>query len=86
MVTPTGTRTAQSEPSPRITTVILTPTFKLIFLGVLGITVLSMLLSCYLLASAPRSVETTALMNAFMSIFKLGFGALIGLMGGKAVQ
>ena len=73
-------------PAPsQVITVTLTPTFKLIFLSVLGITVLSMVLSCYLWASNPASAEKSALMAALMTTWKLGFGAIIGLLGGKAI-
>ena len=84
MTTPIIAETAPSQPSPRVTTLTLTPTFKLVFLSVVGITVLAMVLSCYLL-SGPKSEERTALMNAFLTTWKLGFGAIIGLLGGKAM-
>lgn len=77
----------------QVLTVTLTPAFKLIFLSVLAITILSMLLGCYLvLAStesaaggAPMSEPEKALMTTCLSTFKLGFGAILGLLGGKAM-
>jgi len=69
----------------QVITVTLTPTFKLVFLSVLGITVLSMMIGCYLVTVHAESDAGKALMTTCMTTFKLGFGAIIGLLGGKTM-
>jgi hypothetical protein len=75
--------------------IILSPFFKLVFLTVLGLTILSLAVSLGLslhigrlggqakdldLASIKSMIETCS------TTFKLGFGAIVGLIGGKAIQ
>ena len=85
MATPMSSDAASPKQSSTTITVTLTPAFKLVFLSVLGITVLSMVLSCYLVASGAASEDKTALVQACLTTWKLGFGAIIGLLGGKAI-
>ncbi len=64
------------------------PAFKLTFLGVLGVTVLSMLLSCSMIFAGVQfepGSEGAGTLQALVSIFKLGFGALVGMVGGKTM-
>ena len=69
---------------PRVVTFTLTPAFKLVFLSVLGITLLSIVLSCSLAVMGEPNEEKSALVQALLTTWKLGFGAIIGLLGGKA--
>jgi hypothetical protein len=65
----------------------LSPAFKLVFLTIVGITVLTMIVSCYLVSLGPTNPpdpERSALLQAFATTWKLGFGAIVGLLGGKA--
>jgi len=74
-------------------TVTFTANFKLVFLSVLGITIFSMLTTLFLLAySASLAVDASSdkaafngAAQAFMTAWKLGFGAMVGLLGGKAI-
>lgn len=91
MTNPTESGSVSSLQVGTVLTVTLTPAFKLVFLSVLGITVLSMLIGCYLVVAeravggAPMSEPETVLMTTCLATFKLGFGAIIGLLGGKAI-
>jgi hypothetical protein len=63
----------------------LTPAFKLIFLSVLALTFLSYVGSLFLAvfdASHPTE-NVKQLIDTFSTTWKLGFGAIIGLIGGK---
>jgi len=62
----------------------LTPTFKIVLWSVLLFTILSFVASIFLSVlqstdSIDRVLETT------LTTFKLGFGALVGLLGGKTL-
>jgi hypothetical protein len=74
-----------AQPSPS-TVFILSPAFKMVFLGVLTITVLSMLITCTLVALNNETAQGKALFELCASICKMGFGAIVGLLGGKAIQ
>jgi len=74
-----------SAKQEQVLTLTLTPTFKLVFLSVLAITVLSMIVGCCLVVASVESEPAKALMTTCLSTFKLGFGAIIGLLGGKAI-
>ena len=65
-------------------TVTLSPIFKLVFLSVLSITILSMFITCALVAVHNETDQGKALFELFASITKMGFGAMVGLLGGKA--
>lgn len=77
--------TSRTKASSTVLTVTLSPVFKLIFCSVLGITVLSMALGCSLVALGVQTVEGKALFDLCVTTWKLGFGAIIGLLGGKAI-
>jgi hypothetical protein len=84
------TTTTPVQTQPSVITLTLTPTFKLVFLAVLGITVLAMILGCSLAmvgfgAKGRPDPNLTAAMQACITTWKLGFGAIIGLLGGKAM-
>ena len=66
-------------------TVNLSPVFKLVFVSVLGITILSMIITCALVAVHNETDQGKALFELFASITKMGFGAMVGLLGGKAI-
>jgi NhaP-type Na+/H+ and K+/H+ antiporter len=66
-------------------TVTLSPIFKLVFISVLGITVLSMFITCALVAVHNETDQGKALFELFASLTKMGFGAMVGLLGGKAI-
>jgi hypothetical protein len=71
-------------------TVRLTPAFKLLFLSVLGLTILSLLLGCTLVGITIRTAremtpQENVMLDLCTSTFKLGFGTIIGLLGGKAL-
>lgn len=69
-------------------TISLTPQFKLVFLSIVSLTVLSMLLSCSMIFSGVKLVpggSPEGLLQALISTWKLGFGAMVGLIGGKAL-
>lgn len=76
---------AVAPPSPS-TVLVLSPMFKLVFVAVLAITVLSMLITCSLVALHDESDQGKALFELCASICKMGFGAIVGLLGGKAIQ
>ena len=67
---------------PRIT---LTPTFKLVFLSVLGLTILSLVVSIWLAEHPNPSEEMKRLIETCTTTYKMGFGAIVGLIGGKAL-
>ena len=65
---------------------ILTPGFKLVFTSVLCLTVLSFLMGISLsLAIEKPSSNINGWIETCSTTFKLGFGAIVGLIGGKAL-
>jgi hypothetical protein len=78
---------ASNIPGPDVVRITMSPAFKLVFRSVLGITVLSMIVSCPLtvLAGPEPSPDMKALLTTFLTTWKMGFGAIIGLLGGKAL-
>ncbi|MEZ7007419.1 hypothetical protein [Streptomyces sp. AD55] len=71
--------------APEVTTV--TAHFKLVFLCVTAITVLTLLAALYIgvFVGEPTEAATSA-MNTCSTLANLGFGAMVGLLGGKAVS
>jgi hypothetical protein len=71
-------------------TVTLSPSFKLVFVSVLAVTVFCLIVSCCLVGLSIGSghsmdKDVLGLFDLCSSTFKLGFGAIIGLLGGKAL-
>jgi hypothetical protein len=71
--------------APPITTIPLTPAFKLVFFSVLGLTVLSLIVGVVLVLLPNPSEEAKRLAETCSTIFKPGCGTIFGLIGGKAL-
>ncbi|WP_086564719.1 hypothetical protein [Streptomyces africanus] len=71
--------------APEVTTV--TAHFKLVFLCVTVITVLTLAASLYIgiFVEKPTDAAKSA-MDTCSTLANLGFGAMVGLLGGKAVN
>ncbi len=66
--------------------VILRPTVKLVFLSVLALTILSLAVSISLAVMFPSpSDQIRGLIEMCSTTYKMGFGAVVGLIGGKAI-
>jgi predicted permease len=80
------TTTQAAEPQPmHIPVTKLTPIFKLVFLSVFGITILAFVGWGVLSLAFPQpSDEAKGFFQACSTITQLGFGAIVGLIGGKA--
>lgn len=76
---------AMSGESSTVLTIRLSPAFKLVFASVLGLTILCLILGCSLVGLGIKSDEAKVMFELCTSTFKLGFGAIIGLLGGKAL-
>ena len=64
----------------------LTPAFKLVFLTVLGLTVGALIANIILVVAIPNpNDDARTLIDTCSTIVKTGFGAIVGLLGGKAV-
>jgi hypothetical protein len=79
-----------TKKSTTVLTVSLSPAFKLVFLAVLGLTIICLITSCAVIglsfrAGRPMTKDESGLFELGASTFKLGFGAIIGLLGGKAL-
>ncbi|WP_327431726.1 hypothetical protein [Streptomyces sp. NBC_01236] len=61
----------------------LMPRFKLIFSTVAVLTVLALILNVLLAAFGGRSEEVKAASDACSTTYMMGFGAIVGLIGGK---
>lgn len=78
---------AANPPSAAIGTLDVTPTFKLIFLSVLSLTILSLIVTIVLavfVKSPSPAVQGT--IETCSTTYKMGFGAIVGLIGGKALS
>lgn len=73
-----------SSEKPSSDPVVLTPVFKLIFLTTLSLTVLSLGVSLFLSFQGKLSVPQANLFETCATTWKMGFGTIIGLIGGKA--
>jgi hypothetical protein len=69
-------------------TITLTPQFKMTFVGVVAVTALAMILSCSMIFAGVRlepGTEEAGMLQALITTWKLGFGAMVGMMSGKAM-
>lgn len=69
--------------APRIT---LAPEFKLIFLTVVALTVISLGVAIGLAMIENPSAGAKRLSETVSTTYKMGFGAIIGLIGGKSLS
>jgi hypothetical protein len=60
------------------------PRFKLIFSTVAALTVLALILTVLLAAFGGDSEQVKAAAEASSTTYKMGFGAIVGLIGGRA--
>ncbi|MFJ9816033.1 hypothetical protein ACIRU3_12285 [Streptomyces sp. NPDC101151] len=61
----------------------LTPRFKLIFSTVAVLTTLALILNVLLAAFGDNSEQVKAAVEACSTTYMMGFGAIVGLIGGK---
>jgi hypothetical protein len=61
----------------------LTPRFKLIFSTVAALTVLALILNVLLAAFGGDTEQVKAAAEACSTTYKMGFGAIVGLIGGR---
>jgi len=61
----------------------ITPRFKLVFATVLTITIVCLLLNLVIVLVAPAGASATSFADTCSTAFKWGFGAIVGLVGGK---
>jgi hypothetical protein len=61
----------------------LTPRFKLIFSTVAALTALALILNVLLAAFGGDSEQVKAAVEACSTTYMMGFGAIVGLVGGK---
>lgn len=75
-------RSALQNPA-RTTVTDITPRFKLVFVAVLAITLLCLMLNMIIVLVAPHNSPAASFADTCSTAFKLGFGAIVGLVGGK---
>jgi hypothetical protein len=64
----------------------ISPAFKLVFLTVLGITLLALAMNAVLVVTMnDPNEQAKSLIETCSTMTKAGFGAIIGLIGGKAL-
>lgn len=73
--------------APPVASMTLTPAFKLVFMAVLCVTVgaLAAQVLMAIFVKSANDPEAQNTMETCSTIAKLGFGAMVGLLGGKAV-
>jgi hypothetical protein len=76
-------RKPAQSPSPVVKVTDITPRFKLVFATVLAITILCLLLNLVIVLAAPPGAAAESFVDTCSTAFKLGFGAIVGLVGGK---
>jgi hypothetical protein len=82
----TSARSAQPEPDSIRTPENksdLTPRFKLIFSTMAALTVLALILNVLLAMLGDGSEQVQAAAEACSTTYKMGFGAIVGLIGGR---
>lgn len=67
------------------TTITLTPAFKLIFICVTALTLLFLAISVSLVCAVDQTDGIKSLTEKCSTAWQMGFGAIVGLIGGKAV-
>lgn len=65
--------------------VVFTPAFALVFFTVLGLTILSLVASMVLVLREKQTDQIKNLAETTSTTYKMGFAAIIGLIGGKAL-
>jgi hypothetical protein len=85
-VNPVVNQPAALPAQPPVATLTITPVFKLVFASVLGITITCLLVSLYLSTRQAPTEAINSLNEKVLSVFTLGCGAIIGLLGGKALN
>lgn len=61
------------------------PAFVITFFSSLFLTVLSLGVSVYLVGVQPATEETKSLLATCSTTWKMGFGVIVGLIGGKTL-
>lgn len=61
------------------------PAFKLVLFVVVGFTILSLACSILLAIFGPQTEEVARLVEACATMYKVGGGAIMGLLGGKVL-
>jgi hypothetical protein len=62
------------------------PPFRLVFLAVFAITLVSIGVSIYVAAYLEPTKDTELLLEGCMTTWKMGVGASLGLLGGKSIK
>ena len=60
--------------------------FMIVFPSVLGLTVCSLFASLYLASLTTQSEQVSHLIEVFSTTWQMGFGTIVGLIGGKVLQ
>lgn len=58
--------------------------FRLVFVSVLALTILALALNVVLTVFCESTAEVRAAADSCSTTYKLGFGTIVGLVGGKA--
>lgn len=75
----------RTKATPPVTRIVVTPAFKLVFLSVLGLTI-ALVIASICLAVFPTQTEAVKNVTGMcMTLCKSGFGAILGLLGGKVL-
>jgi hypothetical protein len=76
-----------AAPPPQDTEIVLSPVFKWAFTSVVALTTSCLIATILMtwLITHPTDQAKDAI-NTVSTAFKMGFGAIVGLIGGKAIQ
>jgi hypothetical protein len=69
--------------APEQKSVVLAPSFKLALLSVIGLTLLSLVVMVVMAITNAENDASKDLLTTCSTTFKMGFGAVVGLLGGK---
>lgn len=85
--TPSAPESPVASVPPIATVTTISPMFKMVFLGVLGLTVVLLLVNVALavMLNNPSEAETD-LTQTVQTGWQVGFSAVVGLIGGKALS